>query len=379
MDIPGLGEQVYGWPLKNDSIRDLSSSGTASKLGHNLFGSGSAALEAIANSLGEPSFRGRQLARWLFRRGACDFSLMSDLPNEFRSHLGEAGFVAGSLSLLRHQQASDGTEKYLFGSRRGSTLEAVLMPEVRRATACISTQVGCAVGCVFCATGLSGFQKNVTAAEMVEQVVRMQNHGAVRISNVVFMGMGEPFLNTDETLKAVNLLNREVGIGMRHITISTSGIVPGIDRLAAERLQLTLAISLHAANDELRNELVPINRRYPLDALRNAMQRYAQATNRRISVEYVMLRGVNDQNAHAIELTAFLAPIPGTHINLIPYNATEAEFQPSSPKRIREFREILSRHGINATIRVQRGAQIDGACGQLRRRLIRETGSLDQA
>lgn len=391
----------------------------------NLFGLETAELEALASAVGEPEYRGRQLARWLFKRNEVDLAAMSDLPRGFREKLAaHGGASCGALRILSQQIAVDGTRKYLFGSTHGGTLEAVLMPywdsdptddysravgdivedlgrlgdpeasvdasegantlagiragtragtlaesPPRRVTACISTQVGCAVGCVFCATGLSGFQKNVTSGEMVEQVARIQRETGFRVSNVVFMGMGEPFLNYEETLKAVRLLNREVGIGMRHLTISTSGVIPGIDRLAAEKLQLTLAVSLHAPNDELRDYLVPINKRYPLADLKSAMKRYLAETGRRLTIEYVMLRDVNDEPDLAREMAHYLRDVPLVHVNLIPYNATDAQFKASTPEAIGRFRAILRDKGINATVRVERGAEIEGACGQLRRRL----------
>jgi 23S rRNA (adenine2503-C2)-methyltransferase len=351
----------------------------------NLFGLDTAELEAFAAEAGEPAYRGRQLAGWLYKKNAVDIAAMTDLPKRFRERIAAAAPSCGNLRLLSQSVAGDGTRKFLFGSDRGGTLEAVLMPvwadpgedsdieASKRVTACISTQVGCAVACVFCATGLSGFQKNVTAGEMVEQVVRMQRETGMRVSNVVFMGMGEPFLNYDETLKAVRLLNSEVGIGMRHLTISTSGIIPGIDRLADEKLQLTLAVSLHAPTDELRDFLVPLNKKYPLADLKAAMKRYLDKTGRRLTVEYVMLDQVNDSAAQAAHLADYLRGIPGIHVNLIPYNATDAEFRPSPPRTIALFQKVLHDRGVNATVRVERGAEIDSACGQLRRRL--ETGT----
>lgn len=341
----------------------------------NLLGLGSLELEALARSVGEAEFRGRQLARWIFKRSVLETDAMTDLPKGFRQRLVEDERSLGVLRLLSEQIAGDETHKYLFGSAAGGTLEAVLMPYRKsakdvpdRVTACISTQIGCAVGCVFCETGLSGFEKNVTAGEMVEQVVRMQAKTGFRISNVVFMGMGEPFLNYDETLKAVHLLNKEVGVGMRHLTISTSGIIPGIDKLADEQLQLTLAVSLHAPNDTLRTELVPINKKYPLKALRASMGRYVEKAGRRLTAEYVMLAGVNDDPSLARQLGDYLGGLP-IHINLIPYNATDAKFGPSPPAVIEAFRAILVQRGFDVTVRVERGAEIDGACGQLRRRL----------
>lgn len=346
----------------------------------NVFGLSTAELKDMAQACGQPAYRGGQVAKWVFKQGELDPDRMSDLPKAFRDQLGQDGRRLGVLTEIVAKASPDGTRKYLFASEHGGTLEAVLMPywpspdseAPERVTACISTQVGCAVGCVFCATGFSGFQKNVSAGEMVEQVVRMQRGSGMRISNVVFMGMGEPFLNYDQTLKAVHLLNKEVGIGMRHLTISTSGIVPGIDALAKERLQLTLAVSLHAPTDRLRDYLVPINERYPLADLKAAMRRYVEATSRRVTLEYVMLSGINDDPALARDLARYLEGL-NAHVNLIPYNATDAEFEASRPGAMAAFRDILERAGRAVTVRVERGADIDAACGQLRRRLA-ETG-----
>ena len=349
----------------------------------NLLGLGPSELEEVSRACGQPAYRGGQLARWLFGRGELDLGKMTDLPRAFREHLEASGYVPGELRLVAERQTPDGTRKVLLASPRGGTLEAVLMPHwpdleaarsdpqggrPERVTACISTQIGCAVGCAFCATGFSGFQRNVAAGEMVEQVIRMQGEAGYRISNVVFMGMGEPLLNYNDTLKAVRILNEEVGIGMRHLTISTSGVIPGIDRLAAERLQLTLAVSLHAPDDTLRDALVPINRRYPLADLKAAMKRYVAQTSRRVTIEYVLLSGVNDSPAQARELSRYLEGL-NAHVNLIPYNATDALFEPSRPAEVEAFREVIERSGRAVSVRVERGRPIDAACGQLRRRL----------
>ncbi|MEB3299036.1 MAG: 23S rRNA (adenine(2503)-C(2))-methyltransferase RlmN [Candidatus Sericytochromatia bacterium] len=336
-----------------------------------LAGLAPADLEAFVTAAGEPAYRSRQLARWIFKESCFDPGQMSDLPASFREWL-DAHAEVGRLNLLQRREARDGTRKYLFGHQDG-TLESVLMPYGEgldgpdRVTACISTQVGCAVGCAFCATGLAGFQRNVTAGDMVEQVLRMQAEAGHRITNVVFMGMGEPFLNYDETLSAVHLLNKSVGIGMRHLTLSTSGIVPGIRRLAGERLQLTLAVSVHAPDDDLRDRLVPVNRKYPMAELREAMADYFEETGRRLSIEYVLLEGINDAVEQARALSRWIGDLP-VHVNLIPFNATDTTFKVPSPVRVRAFREVLEQAGHPATVRRERGAEIDGACGQLRRR-----------
>ncbi len=349
----------------------------------NLLGLGSLELKEVARACGQPAYRGGQVARWLFERSELDLDRMSDLPRAFREQIAAAGYVPGELTFVTDRQTPDGTRKFLLASPRGGTLEAVLMPHwtdaeavhtdlegirPERVTACISTQIGCAVGCAFCATGLSGFHRNVAAGEMIEQVVRMQGQSGYRISNVVFMGMGEPLLNYNDTLKAVRILNAEVGIGMRHLTISTAGIIPGIDRLADERLQLTLAVSLHTADDSLRDTLVPINRRYPLADLKAAMKQYVARTSRRITIECVLLSGVNDSPAQARELVRYLEGL-NAHVNLIPYNATDAQFEPSRPAAVEAFREVIERSGRAVSVRVERGRQIDAACGQLRRRM----------
>ena len=323
-------------------------------------------LKELAERLGEPAYRGTQVAKWLYKQGVTDLDAMTDLPKAFREKLKAEGYRGGSLQVAKVQVASDGTRKFLFDSSGCGMIESVLMPSEYGLSVCVSTQIGCAVKCAFCATGLSGFQRNLSAGEIVEQVVLMQQECGDRVTNVVFMGMGEPLHNYDATLKAVQLLNNEVGIGMRHISVSTSGVVPGIDRLSEENLQLTLAFSLHAPNDKLRDYLVPLNRRYNLAALKKALRNYHDRTKRRITVEYVMLGGVNDSPDLARETVEWLRGLH-VHVNLIPYNATDADFKPSRPQTIAAFRDILDAAGFPVTVRVERGADIAAACGQLRR------------
>lgn len=324
-------------------------------------------LEAFAEALGEPSYRGRQLAHWLYGKGARSYAVMTDLPQTLRARL-EAEVPLGRSALLHLQRSRDGTVKFLLEEADGERVEAVLMPYERRLTVCLSSQVGCPMGCLFCATGLSGFTRNLTAGEMVDQVLTAQEFARRRISNVVFMGMGEPLLNYEQVLKAVRLLHREMGIGMRHITLSTVGHVPGIRRLAEEGLQLTLAISLHAPNDELRRWLIPHLARFSLEEILAAAREYGEKTRRRVSFEYVLLSQVNDSPGHAKELASRLRNLP-CHVNLIPFNpVAETDFRPPEPQRVRAFREVLERAGIAVTQRLQRGADIDAACGQLRRR-----------
>ncbi|MEB3187292.1 MAG: 23S rRNA (adenine(2503)-C(2))-methyltransferase RlmN [bacterium] len=330
-------------------------------------------LVAEVAGLGEPGYRGKQLATWLYRKNRVVLDEMTDLPRGLREKL--ATRPVGELSLVRDQVATDGTRKFLFDTLAGGMVESVFMPSAERSSVCVSTQVGCAVACAFCETGLSGFQRDLSAGEIVEQVLAIQRLTGERVTHVVFMGMGEPLFNMDATLKAVALLNGEVGIGMRHLTISTSGVVPAIDRLAEHDLQLTLAISLHAAEDGLRDVLVPLNRRFPLEQLKEAAQRYENRTGRRITIEYVLLDGVNDQRSHAEACATWLRGIHA-HVNLIPFNATEAAFAPSRPEAIRQFRQILEGAGFPVTVRVERGAEIAAACGQLRRQALKAAGEI---
>lgn len=340
-----------------------------------LVGLNAQELKAVAERHGEKPFRGQQLAKWIYQKNVLDLEAMTDLPKAFRANLAAAGLQGGSLAIARVQSSSDGTRKYLFATRAGGMIESVLMPSGDRTSVCISTQIGCAVGCSFCETGISGFQRDLSAGEMVEQILRIQQESGLRVSHVVFMGMGEPLFNYDNVIKALQILNSEVGIGMRHLTVSTSGVVPGIEKLAAEDLQLTLALSLHAPSDTLRDTLVPINRRYPLSTLREAVKRYTERTGRRLTIEYVMLQGVNDSVEQAKQTALWLKGIH-SHVNLIPFNATDAHFKPSKAADIQAFREVLEKAGFPVTVRVERGADIAAACGQLRRQAQREGGEI---
>ncbi|HEY9764840.1 MAG TPA: 23S rRNA (adenine(2503)-C(2))-methyltransferase RlmN, partial [Chroococcales cyanobacterium] len=265
------------------------------------------------------------------------------------------------------------TRKFLFRLNNKKeenieNIESVLLPYPDRVTACISTQVGCAIGCRFCATGESGFVRDLSAGEIVDQVRFMNRHSGRRITNVVLMGMGEPLLNYDATLKSIDILNEEMGIGMRGITLSTCGISPKIRELAKRKLQLTLAVSLHAPLDDIRDSLVPINRKYPLADLKEAMKEYAELTGRRVTIEYVMLRGVNDSVVLARRLADYLR---GLHcqINLIPCHEAANGFLPSDSESMHRFAEVLKEIGFPVTTRAERGLKIAAACGQLRRRV----------
>jgi 23S rRNA (adenine2503-C2)-methyltransferase len=250
----------------------------------------------------------------------------------------------------------------------GQRIESVLLPYEDRVSVCVSTQVGCPMACAFCATGISGLVRDLTAGEIVDEVLTLQHDSSRRISNVVYMGMGEPLLNYDNVVRSLHLLNDEVGIGMRHITISTVGVTPRIRKLADEKLQVTLAISLHAPNDELRRSIMPAAARYPLHELMQACREYTDRTHRRITFEYLLIHEVNDLPVHARQLAALLKGLLG-NVNLIPYNAVEGLAFRRPPKaRVQAFREILEEEGIAVTQRLERGHSISAACGQLRRR-----------
>jgi 23S rRNA (adenine2503-C2)-methyltransferase len=327
-------------------------------------------LEAAVRERGEPPYRGRQLAGWIYAKPAMTFAAMTDLPHGLREQLAATATLGRLRTLARADASNDATTKLLLGLRDGATVESVLMRyEDGRRTACVSTQVGCGMGCTFCATGLAGLVRNLDAGEIVEQVLALERETAERMTNVVFMGMGEPLANYDATLKAVRLLNAPWarGLGMRHMTISTVGLVPQIRRLAAERLQITLAISLHAPTDTLRNELVPINRRWPIAELLEASRAYAQETGRRVTFEYVLMAGVNDLAEHARSLGALLAAW-GAHVNVIPWNPVYGTaYRRPTTDAVHRFVGIVRAAGVPVTIRLDRGVDIDAACGQLRR------------
>jgi len=317
---------------------------------------------------GEPRYRIDQVWRGLYERAVGPDEL-TELPKPLRARLAEA--LPPALEPALRSTSDDGdTVKWLWRLDDGAHIETVLMHYDDRSTVCVSTQAGCAMACGFCATGQAGFERNLSVGEIVEQVQRASAAATAdrgrRLSNVVFMGMGEPLANYDRTWTAVERLHGEVGLSARHLTVSTVGIVPGIRRLAAEALPVNLAVSLHAANDALRNELVPINKRYPLDALAVACHDYLAAKNRRLSFEWALIDGVNDRHRDAVELADFARSLRA-HVNLIPLNPTPGyTTRGSSPARVRAFRDDLRALGANATVRQNRGTSIDAACGQLR-------------
>lgn len=329
-------------------------------------------LVAFFESIGEKTFRARQVARWLHQYGAEDFEQMTDLAKALRAKLPAVAEIRPP-RLGEAQASSDGTRKWLLEVGPNNRVETVFIPETERGTLCVSTQVGCALECAFCATGRQGFNRNLTAAEIIGQLwwanraLGRDPKGERIISNVVLMGMGEPLLNFDNTVTAVGLMldDHAYGLSRRRVTISTSGIVPAMDRLR-ERLPVALAVSLHAPDDALRDRLVPINRKYPLKELMAACKRYAADGPRDfITFEYVMLDGVNDQPEHAERLLRLTQDVP-CKFNLIPFNPfPEAGFRRSPAERVRAFAQRLSAEGLVATTRKTRGDDIDAACGQL--------------
>lgn len=318
--------------------------------------------------MGEPRFRAQQLHSWIYVHCARDFDSMTNLSKAFRQKLAET-YRVGQLSIADKQVSTDGTCKYLFRLVDDHVVESVLMYFEERGvySVCLSTQVGCAVNCDFCATGKLGFKRQLTTSEIVEQLLYVIHDSKAEVRNIVFMGQGEPLLNYDHTIEAIELINRSAEIGMRHITLSTSGIVPGIERLAEEDLQLTLAVSLHAPDNETRNKIMPINRKYPLEVLMPVLRDYFKRTHRRITIEYVMLADINDSEAHAYELISLLKGL-NCNVNLIPYNPIGAEYGYKRPsrERIGRFRDIVFDKGnVKTTVRVERGVDIAAACGQL--------------
>lgn len=320
----------------------------------------------------------QQLKLWVYERGVQDIREILDFPRELRKDLAQLATIGADWKVLAEKVSRDGTVKMAFGLPDGHAIESVLMPyEDGRQTTCISTQVGCAMGCVFCATGQMGFKRHLTASEIFEQAARMSARLRAqqkRLSTVVLMGMGEPLANYANTLAAVRRMHEELGISMRKITISTVGLVPAIRRLAQEKLQLTLAISLHAATDEERSALLPANKRYPLKQVMEAARHYFQVTSRRVSFEWTLIAGQNDTPEQAEKLGRLISTgAPGAHVNLIPLNPTKGfGGSPTQRQSMGRFIQILARFGVTATPRVRRGLDIDAGCGQLAERALAE-------
>lgn len=334
---------------------------------HNLLGLDRKAMEAFCADIGERPFRASQLLQWIHQRGVDDFALMTSLSKALRTRLAEACEIRPPEIVLA-QKSADGTRKWLLRTDALNRIETVYIPEEGRGTLCVSSQVGCALQCSFCSTARQGFNRNLSTAEIIGQVWLAQRElGEGAVTNVVLMGMGEPLLNFDNVVAATELMLDDFtyGLSKRRVTLSTSGVVPALDRLA-EVSEVSLAVSLHAPDDELRDELVPINRKYPIRELLDACKRYVGRDGRRkVTFEYVMLAGVNDSPAQARALVRLLSHVP-SKVNLIPFNPFPgAGYRGSDPDAIRRFSEILHAAGLIATTRKTRGQDIDAACGQL--------------
>ncbi len=324
-------------------------------------------VQDFFTSLDLPKYRAEQVYAWMYQKQVWDWEEMTDLPKKLRSFFYDQQILVHSLKPKDQIVDEDGTIKYLFELEDGNTIESVLIPESDRQTVCISTQVGCGMNCSFCATGKNGLVRNLTPAEIIDQPLFMTRLSGKKINNIVVMGQGEPFINYDTTLKAIKIINdpKGMGIGARHITISTCGIIPGILRLAREPLQVNLAISLHAASDELRKQLMPVAGQYPLDQLMTAIRKYIELTGRRVTYEYTMIDGVNDRPQDVQKLIQILS---GTlcHVNLIPLNPIpKSGLRRSKQAQIRNFVSELTKANIEVTIRKERGTNLAAACGQL--------------
>ena len=329
-----------------------------------LLGASVAELSLWVQQQGQPAYRGKQLHDWIYHKGVRSLADISVFPKQWRAEVAE---VPIGRSTIHHRAvAPDGTIKYLLRLADGQIIETVGIPTAKRLTVCVSTQVGCPMACDFCATGKGGFTRNLETHEIVDQVLTVQEDFRKRVSHVVFMGMGEPLLNADNVLASLKSLNQDVGIGQRSLTVSTVGIRDRIREFAKHNLQVTLAVSLHAPNQALREELIPSARPYPLEDLIHECREYVEITRRRISFEYVLLAGFNDLPEHALQLAKCLRGFQ-SHVNLIPYNPiSEVDYKRPSSDRIQAFVNVLKKHNTAVSVRYSRGLEADAACGQLR-------------
>ena len=330
-------------------------------------------LARFLKELGEPAFRAKQVFTWL-HRGVTSFEDMTNLSKPLREKLAERCFITAPTVARKQESRLDGTIKYLWELSDGNCIETVLMQYHHGNTVCISSQVGCRMGCAFCASTIAGKVRDLRPSEMLDQVLFTQLDSGRDVSNIVLMGIGEPLDNMENVLRFLELVNHPDGmnIGMRHISLSTCGVVPGIDALAEKELQLTLSVSLHAPDSETRSRIMPVNRAYDVELLFDACHRYFQRTGRRISFEYAMIDGVNDNDWQADLIAKKLRGMPG-HVNLIPLNdVVESPYKPS--RRIAAFQKRLESHGVTATVRRSLGGDIDASCGQLRRKAMEEQG-----
>ena len=330
-------------------------------------------LSAIFKEMGQPAFRAKQVYNWL-HKGVRSYDEMTNLPKGLRDSLTERYPIHAPEVVRKQESKKDGTIKYLWKLSDGNCVETVLMRYHYGNTVCISTEVGCRMGCAFCASTIGGLVRRLEPYEMLDEVLFTQVDSGLPISHIVLMGIGEPLDNFDNVMRFLELVNSEDGmnISMRHISLSTCGLVPKIDELAKRKLQISLAISLHGPNDEIRNKIMPVNRAYPSEELLQACRRYYAATNRRIHFEYAMIDGVNDSEANAKELLRRLKGLPA-HINLIPLNhVEESPLKPSSRAAVAKFQKTLEEGGLTATVRRTLGGDIDASCGQLRRKYSKE-------
>lgn len=327
-------------------------------------------MSAAFKADGIQGFRAKQVYEWLHRHLAASYDEMTNLPKELRNRLSQDYPIIGCSIEKKLVSKIDGTVKYLFRLHDGDFIESVVMKYKYGYTICVSSQVGCKMGCAFCASTLGGFKRNLLAGEILSQLYTAQKDLGERISHIVLMGMGEPLDNFDNVMRFINLITNENGLNlsMRNISLSTCGIVPKVDELLKRKLQLTLSVSLHAPSNEIRNKIMPVNKRFAVEELLSACRKYASETSRRISFEYAMLSGFNDSDECAALLASQLKGML-CHVNLIPVNEVEeSPFKPSSPERIKRFIEILAKSGVTATVRRKLGSDIEASCGQLRRK-----------
>ncbi len=333
-----------------------------------------AEMTQALNDMGQPAFRAKQIYTWL-HKGVTDFEEMTNLSKELRAKLDETYYITAPKVARKQRSQKDGTVKYLWELGDGNCVETVLMQYHHGNTVCISSEVGCPMGCKFCASTLGGLVRRLQPSEILDQVLFTAMDSGLPISNIVLMGIGEPLDNFDHVMRFLELVNSPEGmnIGMRHISLSTCGLVPRIDELAEKKLQLTLSVSLHSPDDASRSAIMPINRKYPVDVLLDACRRYFEKTGRRVSFEYTMIDGVSDSPEQAKLLASKLHGL-AAHVNMIPLNpVAESPLRPSTRQAVARFQKILEGHGIPATVRRSLGGDIDASCGQLRRKYVKES------
>jgi len=321
--------------------------------------------------LGEPAFRAKQVWKWIYQ-GVADVDAMTDLPKSFRNRLKDIFYIGGAKIVNKLVSARDGTRKYLLALKDGNVVESVLMKYHYGNSICLSTQVGCRMGCSFCASSMPGFERNLSTGEMVAQVIAVQSDAAERISHIVLMGIGEPFDNYDNVVRFLKRMNSPdtLNISYRRMTVSTCGLVPGILKFSEEGFPVNLSVSLHAPNDEIRKTIMPVARKYSIDNILSACNIYTQKTGRRVTFEYTLMKGINDLDVHAEELGKRLAGLL-CHVNLIPVNTVEGTgYEKSDRERVESFKKVIEKYGIPVTVRRELGSDIAASCGQLRKRSV---------